>query len=70
MFHVVLGLTFLGLGLWGVVDEWYYLKDLLSGAGPVALVLFGAFAIWMSIMTENTSNSTASNSTKGYKYGN
>ncbi len=56
MIHIVSGLTLLGLGIWGVVDQWYYIVDLFSGAGPVALVLFGAFAIWVSIMSENNEN--------------
>ena len=54
MIHIVVGLTFLGFGVWGVVDQWYYLIDLFSGAGPVALVLFGLFAIWIAIMSNNS----------------
>ncbi len=58
MIQIVLGSTFIGLGLWGVVDEWYYLKDLISGAAPVAMILFGLIAIWVAIIGEdlNTRN--------------
>lgn len=58
MIQIVIGSTFIGLGLWGVVDEWYYLKDLISGAAPVAMILFGLIAIWVAIIGDNLETET------------
>ncbi|MBF0492790.1 MAG: hypothetical protein HQM15_08420 [Deltaproteobacteria bacterium] len=63
MVHIVFGLTLLGVGIWGVVDQWYYLKDLLSGIVPILLVGFGVFAIWIAIMSDNSDNNHKKNDT-------
>ncbi|MGK5083005.1 hypothetical protein WDW37_06840 [Bdellovibrionota bacterium FG-1] len=52
MIQIVVGCTLIGIGAWGVVDEWYYLKDLISGAVPVGMIIFGLMAVWVAILGE------------------
>ncbi|MEI8346925.1 MAG: hypothetical protein WCG27_05630 [Pseudomonadota bacterium] len=59
--HIVFGLIFIGLGLWGLFDQWYYIIDLLKGALPVAMTLFGIFAIWIAFFTTNEVKTVRSN---------
>lgn len=46
MMHVIIGLFFIALGIWGVFDEWYYVVDFLKGSGSLFLILAGALAIF------------------------
>lgn len=45
MIHIVLGLFFIALGIWGLYDEYYYVADIFKGGLPVFLVLSGLIAI-------------------------
>jgi len=46
MMHIIIGLFFIALGVWGVFDEWYYVVDFIKGSGSVLLILVGAIAIF------------------------
>jgi hypothetical protein len=46
MMHVIIGLFFIALGVWGVFDEWYYVVDFLKGSGSLVLILGGLLAIF------------------------
>jgi hypothetical protein len=43
--HIIIGLFFIALGIWGVFDEWYYVVDFVKGSFSVLLVLVGIFGI-------------------------
>lgn len=45
MMHIIIGLFFIALGIWGVFDEWYYVVDFVKGSSSVLLVLIGIFGI-------------------------
>jgi hypothetical protein len=45
MMHIILGLFFVALGIWGIFDEWYYVLDCLKGGGALLLLLGGLLAI-------------------------
>jgi hypothetical protein len=45
MMHIIIGLFFISLGIWGVFDEWYYVVDFVKGSGAVLLVLAGLVGI-------------------------
>ena len=45
MMHIIIGLFFIALGIWGVFDEWYYVVDFVKGSGSVFLVLAGLVGI-------------------------
>jgi hypothetical protein len=46
MMHVIIGLFFIALGVWGVFDEWYYVVDFLKGSGSLFLIVAGMLAIF------------------------
>jgi len=43
--HVILGLFFVALGIWGIFDEWYYVLDCLKGGGSLLFLLGGLLAM-------------------------
>jgi hypothetical protein len=45
MMHIIVGLFFIALGIWGVFDEWYYVVDCLKGGSTVLLLLGGHVAV-------------------------
>ena len=45
MMHIIVGLFFIALGIWGVFDEWYYVVDFLKGSFSVLLVAVGLVGI-------------------------
>ncbi len=45
MMHIILGLFFVALGIWGIFDEWYYVLDCLKGGGSLLLTLGGLVAM-------------------------
>jgi len=45
MMHIIVGLFFIALGIWGVFDEWYYVVDFVKGSSSVLLVVVGIFGI-------------------------
>lgn len=45
MIHIIIGLFFIALGIWGVFDEWYYVVDCVKGSSAVFLLLIGHIAI-------------------------
>lgn len=44
MLHIILGLFFIALGIWGVFDEYYYVADFIKGGLPILLLLSGLIA--------------------------
>lgn len=50
MISIVLGLFFVALGIWGVVDQYYYVADLLRGSLPLALMGLGMVAVLAGCM--------------------
>jgi len=55
MMHIVVGLFFVSLGLWGVFDEWYYVVDCLKGGFSLALVVAGIIAILAGVVGPRSS---------------
>ncbi len=45
MMHVIVGLMMIALGVWGVMDEWYYALDCLKAIGALGLTLGGFLAL-------------------------
>ncbi|UCG80424.1 MAG: hypothetical protein JSV60_10770 [Desulfobacterales bacterium] len=45
MLHIILGLFFIALGIWGLFDEYYYVADFFKGGFPVILMLSGLMAM-------------------------
>ncbi len=45
MMHIIVGLFFIALGVWGVFDEWYYVVDFVKGSFSVLLVVIGLLGI-------------------------
>ena len=44
MFHIIIGLFLLALGIWGLYDEYYYVADLFKGGLPLVMIPFGMVA--------------------------
>ena len=44
MLHIILGLFFIALGIWGLFDEYYYVADVVKGGLPVIMILGGLVA--------------------------
>jgi hypothetical protein len=44
MLHIILGLFFIALGIWGLFDEYYYVADSFKGGLPILLILSGLVA--------------------------
>jgi hypothetical protein len=44
MMHIISGLFFIALGIWGLFDEYYYVEDFFKGGAPLLLVLLGLLA--------------------------
>ncbi|MBF0119399.1 MAG: hypothetical protein HQK79_11230 [Desulfobacterales bacterium] len=44
MLHIILGLFFIALGIWGIFDEYYYVVDFVKGGLPIFLILLGLIA--------------------------
>lgn len=45
MMHVILGLFFVALGIWGIFDEWYYVLDYVKAASSLFLLVGGLVAL-------------------------
>jgi len=54
MVHIVLGLFFIALGIWGLFDAYYYVADLVKGGLPLLLILFGLLATLAGFIPPNT----------------
>jgi uncharacterized membrane protein HdeD (DUF308 family) len=50
MMHVILGLFFVALGIWGIFDEWYYVLDCLKGGGSLFMLVGGLLAIVAGVL--------------------
>ncbi len=44
MLHIIFGLLFVALGIWGVFDEYYYIADIIMGGLPICMILLGLVA--------------------------
>jgi len=44
MLHIIFGLLFVALGIWGVFDEYYYIADIIKGGLPICMILLGLVA--------------------------
>ena len=56
MIHIIFGLFFISLGIWGIFDEWYYVVDFLKGFSAVALLIGGMLAILVGVLNPQTEN--------------
>ncbi len=54
MMHIITGLFFIALGIWGVFDEWYYVVDFVKGGSPVVLISVGAIAMLAGLAKPGT----------------
>jgi hypothetical protein len=45
MMHVIVGLMMIALGVWGVMDEWYYALDSLKAIGALGFTVGGFLAL-------------------------
>jgi len=45
MLHIIIGLFFIALGVWGIFDEWYYVIDCAKAGISAILTLGGLFGI-------------------------
>jgi hypothetical protein len=50
MMHIIIGLFFISLGIWGVFDEWYYVVDFVKGFSTVTLIIGGIIGIFAGII--------------------
>lgn len=50
MLHIILGLFFIALGIWGLYDEFYYVADVFRGGLPIVMVIIGLVATLAGIM--------------------
>lgn len=50
MLHIILGLFFIALGIWGLYDEYYYVADVVKGGLPVVMVIIGLVATLAGII--------------------
>jgi len=44
MTHIIFGLFFIALGIWGLFDEYYYVADFFKGGLPLLLIFLGLLA--------------------------
>jgi hypothetical protein len=56
MIHIIFGLFFISLGIWGIFDEWYYVVDFLKGFSAVVLLIGGTLAILFGVLAPPTGN--------------
>jgi hypothetical protein len=50
MMHIIVGLFFIALGIWGVFDEWYYVVDFVKGSSSVAFAAAGLLGIFAGVV--------------------
>jgi len=56
MIHIIFGLFFISLGVWGIFDEWYYVVDFLKGFSAVVLLIGGTLAILFGVLNPLSGN--------------
>lgn len=56
MIHIIFGLFFISLGIWGIFDEWYYVVDFIKGFSAVVLLIGGLLAILFGVLNPRTGN--------------
>lgn len=56
MIHIIFGLFFISLGIWGIFDEWYYVVDFLKGFSAVFLIIGGVLAILFGVVNPPSLN--------------
>jgi len=44
MSHIIMGLFFIALGIWGIFDEYYYVEDFFKGGLPLFMIFLGLIA--------------------------
>jgi hypothetical protein len=50
MMHIIIGLFFIALGIWGIYDEYYYVADVIKGGLPIVMVIIGLVATLAGIV--------------------
>ncbi len=53
MFHIIIGLFLLALGIWGFYDEYYYVTDIIKGGLPIVMILTGLVATLAGFIPPN-----------------
>lgn len=51
MLHIILGLFFIALGIWGLFDEYYYVADFIKGGISFLLMSSGLVATLAGFVT-------------------
>ncbi len=59
MMHVIVGLMAIALGVWGVMDEWYYALDCLKAMGALGLTVGGFLALVGGVFGRSRTTSVA-----------
>lgn len=49
MWHVIVGIIAIVVGLWGIARSWYMFRDMLVAIVPFAVICFGIVAILAGI---------------------
>lgn len=49
MWHVIVGIIAIVVGLWGISRNWYMFRDMLVAIVPFAVICFGIVAILAGI---------------------
>ncbi|MBF0226398.1 MAG: hypothetical protein HQK76_13165 [Desulfobacterales bacterium] len=61
MLHIILGLFFMALGIWGVFDEYYYVMDVINGGLPIIMILLGLVATLAGFIPPKTKEEGSEN---------
>jgi hypothetical protein len=61
MLHIILGLFFLALGIWGIYDEYYYVADIVKGGLPICMMLIGLLATLAGFVPPKTEEEASEN---------
>ena len=49
MVHIIIGITAIAIGLWGIVGNWYMFRDVLVAIVPLVVICFGLVALLAGI---------------------
>jgi len=61
MLHIILGLFFLALGIWGIYDEYYYVADIVKAGLPIWYDVIGLLATLAGFVPPKTEEEAPEN---------